>query len=122
VFEDMFGFWLFWALVVGAAVVTALYLYVLIRDRRVGWRKFLIAQLFMPVGAVLAVLFVMWITHSHLRDLGGPIDWIIFLAIAAAGAVGMAILVYTLQSLMFRRPAERRATKLGYHNTQITTS
>jgi drug/metabolite transporter (DMT)-like permease len=122
VFEDMFGFWLFWALVVGAAVVTALYLYVLIRDRRVGWRKFLIAQLFMPVGAVLAVLFVMWITHSHLRDLGGPIDWIIFLAIAAAGAVGMAILVYTLQSLMFRRPAERRAAKLGYHNTQITTS
>jgi hypothetical protein len=105
VFEDMFGFWLFWALVVAAMAVTALYLYVLVRDRHVGWRKFLIAQVFMPVGAVLAVLFVMWITHSHMRDIGGPIDVIIFLGIAGLGAVGIAILVYTLQSLFFRPEA-----------------
>jgi hypothetical protein len=102
VFEDMFGFWLFWALVAVAVAITAAYLYVLIRDRHVGWRKFLIAQVFMPVGAVLAVLFVMWITHSHLRDIGGPIDVIIFLGIAGLGAVGIAILVYTVQSLLFR--------------------
>jgi hypothetical protein len=102
VFEDMFGFWLFWGLVAAAAAITAAYVYVLIRDRHVGWRKFLIAQVFMPVGAVLAVLFVMWVTHSHLRDIGGPIDVIIFLAIAGLGAVGIAILVYTLQSLLFR--------------------
>jgi hypothetical protein len=106
VFEDMFGFWLFWGLVAAAAAVTALYLYVLVRDRHVGWRKFLIAQIFMPVGAVLAVLFVMWVTHSHLRDIGGPIDVIIFLGIAGLGAVGIAILVYTVQSLLFRRDAD----------------
>lgn len=100
VFEDMFGFWLFWGLVVTAAVITALYLYVLIRDRKVGWKKFLVAQIFMPVGAVLAVGFVMVITHSHLSDIGGPIDVIIFLGIAALGAVGIAILVYTAQSLI----------------------
>jgi hypothetical protein len=100
VFEDMFGFWLFWGLVVTAAVITALYLYVLIRDRKVGWKKFLVAQIFMPVGAVLAVAFVMVITHSHLSDIGGPIDVIIFLGIAALGAVGIAILVYTAQSLI----------------------
>ena len=105
VFEDMFGFWLFWALVAAAAVVTALYLYVLVRDRHVGWRKFLIAQVSMPVGAVLAVVFVMWATRSHLRDIGGPIDVIIFLGIAGLGAVGIAILVYTLQSLFFRPEA-----------------
>jgi hypothetical protein len=96
----MFGFWLFWGLVVTAAVITALYLYVLIRDRKVGWKKFLVAQIFMPVGAVLAVAFVMVITHSHLSDIGGPIDVIIFLGIAALGAVGIAILVYTAQSLI----------------------
>jgi hypothetical protein len=56
----------------------------------------------MPVGAVFAVLFVMWVTHSHMRDIGGPIDVIIFLAIAGLGAVGIAILVYTVQSLLFR--------------------
>jgi hypothetical protein len=105
VFEDMFGFWLFWALVAAAVAITAAYLYVLIRDRRVGWRKFLVAQVFMPVGAVLAVVFVMWVTHSHLRDIGGPIDLIIFLGIAGLGAVGIAILVYTLQSLLFRPEA-----------------
>ena len=54
----------------------------------------------MPVGAVFAVWFVMAVTHSRLADLGGPIDIIVFLAIAAAGAVGAAILVYTVQSLV----------------------
>ena len=103
VFEDMFGFWLFWALVAAAVAVTAAYLYVLIRDRHVGWRKFLIAQLFMPVGAVAAVAFVLGVTNSRIADLGGPIDAIIFLGIAALGAVGIAILVYTVESLVFRR-------------------
>ena len=103
VFEEIFGAWLFWGLVAAAAVTTLLYLYVLIRDRHIGWRKFLIAQIFMPVGAVLAVAFVMLVTHSHLRDLGGPIDAIIFLGIAAMGAIGIAILVYTVESLVFRR-------------------
>jgi hypothetical protein len=103
VFEDMFGATLFWVLVATAAVITLLYLYVLVRDRHVGWRKFLIAQLFMPVGAVLAVFFVLWVTNSRIADLGGPIDAIIFLGIAALGAGGVAILVYTVESLVFRR-------------------
>jgi len=52
---------------------------------------------------VAAVAFVLWITRSGLRDIGGPIDLIVMLGIAAAGAIGLAILVYTLQSLV-RRP------------------
>lgn len=99
VFEEMFGRGLFWALVAAAVLVTALYLYVLIRDRAMSMRKFLWAQLSMPVGAVAAVMFVFAITNSGLRDIGGPIDVIVLLGIAALGAVGMAILVYTAQSL-----------------------
>ena len=106
VFEDMFGFWLFWALVAAVVAITAAYLYVLIRDRHVGWRKFLIAQVFMPVGAVLAIAFVLWVTNSRMADLGGPIDVIIFLGVAGLGAVGIAILVYTVESLFFRRRIE----------------
>jgi hypothetical protein len=105
VFEDMFGAWLFWGLVVAAVTITALYLYVLVRDRNVGWKKFLIAQVFMPIGAILAVAFVLIVTHSRMADIGGPIDVIIFLGIAGLGAVGMAILVYTVQSLLFRPSA-----------------
>lgn len=100
VFEEIFGRGLFWAMVAAAALVTLAYLFVLIRDRAVSWKKFLIAQLSMPVGAVLAVWFVMVMTKSKLSDLGGPVDLIVFLGIAAAGAVGMAILVYTLEALL----------------------
>lgn len=100
VFEEVFGRGLFWLMVAAAALVTLGYLYVLLRDRSVSWRKFLLAQLSMPVGAVLAVWFVMVMTESRLSDLGGPVDIIVFLGVAAMGAVGMAILVYTLESLL----------------------
>ena len=100
VFEEIFGLWLFWAMVGVAFVVTFAYLYVLVRDHHVSWRKFLLAQLSMPFGAVAAVWFVLVMTHSQLADMGGPIDAVILLAIAAVGAVGAAVLVYTLQSLI----------------------
>ena len=103
VFEEIFGQGLFWAMVVAAGLVTLAYLFVLIRDRSVSWRKFLLAQLSMPFGAIAAVVFVMAMTDSHLRDIGGPIDLIVLLGVAAMGAVGAAILVYTLQSLLFRK-------------------
>jgi NADH:ubiquinone oxidoreductase subunit K len=103
VFEEVFGAGLFWAMVAAAVVVTVAYLFVLIRDKRVGMRKFLIAQLFMPVGAVAAVWFVMVMTDSALRDIGGPVDVIVLLGIAGVGAVGLAILVYTVEALFFRR-------------------
>ncbi|RUS59118.1 hypothetical protein EGN72_14230 [Pseudorhodobacter sp. E13] len=105
VFEEIFGAGLFWAMVIAAVLVTVAYLYVLIRDRSVSWRKFLLAQLSMPFGAVAAVWFVLAVTHSKLGNLGGPIDVIVFLGIAVAGAVGTAILVYTAQSLLRRHSA-----------------
>jgi len=105
VFEEMFGRGLFWVLAAVAAVITALYAYVLVRDRAVSMRKFLMAQLAMPFGAVSAVAFMLQITNSRLSDLGGPVDWLVVLGIAAAGAVGFAILVYVVQSLA-RRPHE----------------
>ncbi|MDJ0628858.1 MAG: DUF5368 domain-containing protein [Rhodobacter sp.] len=100
VFEEIFGQGLFWTLVGVAILVTLGYVYVLVRDRAVSWKKFLLAQLSMPAGAVLAVLFVWWMTNSGWRDIGGPVDLIVILGIAAVGAVGMAILVYTLESLL----------------------
>ena len=101
VFEEIFGRGLFWLLVILAAVVSVAYLYVLLRDRAVNWKKFLFAQLSMPFGAIFAVAFVMFMTHSSLGDIGGPVDLIILLMIAGAGAFGAAILVYTVQSLFW---------------------
>lgn len=99
VFEEIFGRGLFWAMVLAALLVTAAYLYVLIRDRSMSMRKFLMAQLAMPFGAIAAVLFVQAMTSSHFRDIGGPVDVIVLLGVAVMGAVGVAILVYTAQSL-----------------------
>ena len=106
VFEEIFGRGLFWAMVAVAVVVTAAYIYVLIRDRSVGWRKFLLAQLSMPFGAVAAVWFVLGVTDSRLADMGGPVDIIVLLGIAAVGAVGFAVLIYTIQSLYRGRQSE----------------
>lgn len=100
VFEEIFGRTLFWTMLIAAVVVTVAYLYVLIRDRQVSWRKFLLAQLSMPVGAVAAVWFVLAVTESRLADMGGPVDLIVVLGIGLLGAVGAAVLVYTLQSLL----------------------
>jgi len=105
VFEEIFGRGLFWGMVIAAVLVTLAYIYVLIRDRSVGWRKFLLAQLSMPIGAIAAVLFVQRMTHSQFSDLGGPIDVIMLLGVAALGAIGMAILVYTVGALLGGRPA-----------------
>lgn len=100
VFEEMFGPSLFWIMVAAAVLITLAYVFVLVRDRAMSMRKFLLAQLSMPFGAIAAVLFVQWITNSGLRDIGGPIDVIVLLGVAGAGAVGIAILVYTAQALM----------------------
>lgn len=101
VFEEMFGTWLFWLMVVAAMVITLAYLFVLVRDRELSMKKFFWAQVSMPFGAIAAVAFVLWITSSSLSDLGGPIDIIVFLGIAALGAVGTSILVYTVESFLW---------------------
>lgn len=102
VLEEIFGREVFWIMVLAVMLITLACLYVLIRDRSVSWRKFLLAQLSMPIGALLAVWFVMVMTDSHLSDLGGPIDVVVFLAVAVQGAIGTAILVYTVEALFFR--------------------
>ncbi len=106
VFEEMFGRGLFWAMVLVALAITLAWIYVLVRDREMSMRKFLLAQLSMPLGGVAAVWFVMLMTNSGFADIGGPIDWLVLLGVFAAGAVGFAILVYVVQSLVRGKPAE----------------
>lgn len=60
----------------------------------------LVAEAAVAIGAIAAVPFVFGITDSALRDMGGPIDMIVLLGLAALGAVGMGILVYTARSLL----------------------
>lgn len=100
VLEEVFGRGLFWLMIMTAVLVAAAYLYVLFRDRAMGWRKFRLSQFSMPIGAVVAVAFLLSVTHSTFGDIGGAIDIMVFLGAAVVGAVGIAILVYTGQSLI----------------------
>ena len=64
VLEEIFGAGLFRSMMAAAAVITAAYLYVLVRDRAISMRKFLFAQL-----AVLALLsfvpaLTLWLPHA----------------------------------------------------------
>lgn len=104
VLEEIFGRGVFWTMVIAAAVITLAYFYVLFRDRAISARKFLWAQVSMPLGGIAAVLFVLGMTNSGFRDIGGPIDVIVLFGVAVLGAIGCAILVYTVQSLLQRRP------------------
>ena len=103
VFEEIFGKGLFWTMVAVALLVTVGFIYVLVRDRAVSWKKFLLAQMAMPFGAVGAVIFVQHMTHSAFSDLGGPVDVMVLALIAVVGAIGAAILTYTVQGLLGSR-------------------
>lgn len=105
VFEEMFGRGLFWAMVAGAAVITLAFALMLLRERGVIAQRLVRAEVSAPIGAVLAVLFVQWITSSGFRHIGGAIDVVVLLGIAAAGAAGFTILAYLVQGLL--RPANR---------------
>jgi heme/copper-type cytochrome/quinol oxidase subunit 2 len=100
VFEEIFGPFLFWAMVVAAAIVTVLFLYVIIRDHKVESSRLVRAELWAPVGAISAILFVQFMTSSGFSDLGGPIDVIAMIAIGAAGAVGVTVLAYVVQAFI----------------------
>lgn len=103
VFEEMFGRALFWLMVAAALVISALFVWVLLRERSLKAWRLVRSQIWAPLGGALAIGFVLWITNSRLADIGGPIDWIVLLGIFLAGGVGFSILVYVVQALL--RPA-----------------
>lgn len=105
VFEEIFGAALFWAMVAAAALITVAFVYAVIRDRGIDGRRFVRAEIAAPVGAIAAILFVQFVTSSGFSDIGGPIDWVMLLAIGVAGAVGLTFLVYTLLAFAGRSRA-----------------
>ena len=95
VFEEMFGPLLFWALVVLAVAALLAFAWVVVRDRGIESHPFVRAELIAPLGAVAAILFVLWVTSSGLSDIAGPIDVFVLLFIGLAGAAGAVVVVYT---------------------------
>lgn len=100
VFVEMLGPLLFWTLVAGIVVVTAAFAWVLLRDRGLDSRRLVRAQVVGLAGGLAAILFMQWITNSGFRDIGGPVDLMLVALIFVLGAIGAAILAYTVQAVV----------------------
>jgi hypothetical protein len=104
VFVEMLGPLLFWLMVLAILAVTAAFVWVLIRDRGLDSRRLVRAQVVGIVGGIAAVLFMQWITNSGFRDIGGPVDLLLVALIFVLGAIGAAILAYTVQAVVLGEP------------------
>lgn len=100
VFEEVFGAGLFWFLVLAAAALVAIFVWMIARNRDGFSIRFLRAELSAPIGALAAILFVQYITNSGFGDIGGPVDLIVILLIAAGGAVASTILLYVIMTMV----------------------
>jgi drug/metabolite transporter (DMT)-like permease len=101
VFEEMLGTWLWVGL--GAALLAAVaFVYVLVRDRGLRPRRLVWSEVVALGGGVAAVLVMQAVTHSGFRDIGGPIDWVLGLAIFVAGALAALVGAYAVLGLARR--------------------
>lgn len=55
---------------------------------------------------IITVWYLMPMTYSHLSNMGKPIDIIVLMGVDGAGAIGMAILVYTAETLIGSDPTK----------------
>ncbi|MDX2158309.1 MAG: DUF5368 family protein [Hyphomicrobiaceae bacterium] len=102
VFEEMFGRWLFWALLALALAVALAFVLVLVRERRLQARRLILAELIGIAGGLAAVWLVQTVTSSRLTDVGGPIDAVAIMGIWITGAFVALIASYAAFGLISR--------------------
>jgi len=106
VFQEMLGF-LFWPLVAFIVIGAVALLAVIIRDRRIHPQRLVLSELIGLAGGFVAIALMLWVTESEARDLlGGPIDWLLTVAIWIAGAIGATIAAYVGLSLIAGGPSD----------------
>jgi hypothetical protein len=101
VFEEMLGPWL-WIGLAAAAVALIAFVAVLLRDGGIRPRRLVWSEVVAAIGGVAAVLVMQAVTHSGFDDIGGPIDWVLGIAIFAAGALMTLVASYAVLGLARR--------------------
>jgi len=96
VFQEMLGplLWVFIALAVFGLAAFAL---LLLKEKGLVPRRFVIAQIFGVLGGFAALFIMAKVTLSGFTDAGGPVDWLLICAIWGGGFVGGTILAYIAQ-------------------------
>src|SRR5690554_6526277 len=95
VFQEMLGplLWLLLAIVVAG---TLAFFGLLIRERKILSRRLMWSQAAGLFGGVMALVIMAKVSASGYSDAVGPADWVLIAAVFTAGAIGAAILAYTL--------------------------
>jgi hypothetical protein len=101
VFEEMLGPWL-WVGLAATVLAAVAFAFVLLRDRGIRPRRLVWSEVAALGGGVAAVLVMQAVTHSGFRDIGGPIDWVLGIAIFVAGALTVLVATYALLGLLRR--------------------
>ncbi len=98
IFEEMFGFWLFWLLVIMAVVGIGLFLYFLIKEKRTKAKDFLWAKWSAPFVGIASIFIILWMTYSWFDDIGGAIDVFILMFVAIFSAIAVTVITYIAQA------------------------
>lgn len=101
VFQEMLGPW-FWVTLAAGILALAGFLLVVLRDRGLRSRRLVWSEAAALLGGVAAVLVMQQVTHSGFEDIGGPIDWVVGIAIFAVGALGALVATYAVLGLARR--------------------
>jgi hypothetical protein len=98
VLQEMLGAWL-WIGVAAAAAALLAFLIVWQRDGGLRAKRLVRSQAVSVLGGIAAILVMQHVTSSGFRDIGGPIDWVLGVAIFAVGGVVSFIATYAVLGL-----------------------
>jgi len=111
VFLEMMGIW-FWIL--GALALAGLtgFSWIIVRERGLSSGRLVRSQAFALLAGAAALVLMAHVTKSGFTDAGGPIDWLLIVAIFAGGWIGGTILIYALAGWWRFMPGRERLTAL----------
>lgn len=109
VFQEMLGPFL-WLVLFILLTGTAAFLGLLMRERRIALRRLVWSELVGLFGGAMSLVFMAEVSSSGYNDAGGPADWILIALVFGLGAVGTAVLAYTVAGwigMAIRHPTHR---------------
>lgn len=101
VFQEMLGFWLWVAVLVGVVGAVA-FVALLVQERGLVSRRLVQSELLGLIGGGVALVIMARVSSSGFTDAGGPADWFLIALVYGVGLVATTVLAYTLMG--WRQP------------------
>lgn len=94
VFQEMLGAWL-WVLLLAIIVSAGLFIWLLVREKGMLFKRFVWSQGIGLVGGVIALFVMTKVSSSGFTDAGGPADWFLIALVYGIGFIVSTVAVYT---------------------------